>query len=287
MSGIRRWYEMLEARRRCPGGGSHAAGGLFPSRAFLEKCLTYERRGRVDRVLSRRCDFVAGFMTNLDGHDFGSRPSDTAIGHTGWMGTSWAWSDPDLGITGAVLVNGVRFDDSMWAVLRPRVVDACYDLLDGYTGSGGRAGEGADEQTAARRMRRGPRSRRPLHRYVVDIAAMAAKLGAPIRGANIHVLWIIADEPDPADDDASFLTEFTDGVLTASHAAVRVTPCDVVVEAPAALLERLARAEIHVLELLASGRCQGTIAGLSIFTGIVEGELWCRAVDETDPVLQR
>jgi CubicO group peptidase (beta-lactamase class C family) len=275
MSGIRRWYEMLEERRgHRHNSGSHVPGGLLPTRSFLEKCLRRERRGSFDTILNRQCDFAAGFMTNLGGHHFGSRPSDAAIGHTGWAGATWSWSDPRFGITGAVLVNGIRFDDSMWTVLRPRVVDACYDLLDGHIDSAASAQAGAGDQTEE--------CRPLLHHYVVDVATAATKLSTRVPGASIHVLWSITDMDDPDDVGACFLTEFTDGILTASRTATPRTPCDVIIEAPSALVYRLVRAELHVLELIAGGRCQGTITGMSIFTGIVEDESWWRAVHETD-----
>lgn len=84
-------------------------------------------RGKVsDPILGRECDFAGGFMIGLQDHGFGQRISDRAIGHAGWLGTSWAWADPDHYLAGAFLLNGMPASPIDIDFVRGRLVDSVY-----------------------------------------------------------------------------------------------------------------------------------------------------------------
>ncbi len=127
-----------------------------------------------DRVLDRECAYGLGFMTELHGHAFGASPSEQAFGHSGNVGSSFAWGDPAVGLAAAVVYNGV-VDPESALLRRPSLVRAVHDdlahrcLLDdaeagaaeeasggGATGAGG--GPGSDPEPPPRR-RFGRRSR--------------------------------------------------------------------------------------------------------------------------------
>lgn len=120
MGDLHQWYaqlvEVLTGARRdgFPGPDTVAA-------------LLRRRRGHVhDPVLGRACDFAAGFMVDLHHHGFGRRISPAAVGHAGWLGTSWAWADPACGVAAAFLVNGMPTSADDITFLRGRVTDALY-----------------------------------------------------------------------------------------------------------------------------------------------------------------
>ena len=65
------------------------------------RCCARSRRapGRptYDRVLDRVCEHGLGFMTALAEHAFGRHCSPRSFGHSGNVGSSFAWADPDDG----------------------------------------------------------------------------------------------------------------------------------------------------------------------------------------------
>lgn len=78
-----------------------------------------------DQVLDRECAYGLGFMTELSGHQFGRYPSPSAFGHSGNVGSSFAFADPDHDLSAAVVFNGIVDADSAF-VRRPALVRAVY-----------------------------------------------------------------------------------------------------------------------------------------------------------------
>jgi CubicO group peptidase (beta-lactamase class C family) len=101
--------------------------GALPTAIALERALAQGRGRELDAVLDRTCDFAAGFMVGLTDHFFGPAPSDRAVGHGGWMGTSFALLDPEVDLTAVVVLNGLAGDISDLEHLRPGIVQAIYD----------------------------------------------------------------------------------------------------------------------------------------------------------------
>lgn len=94
------------------------------------RAFTSIARPRVyDEVLQRECTYGLGFMTRLDEHAFGERCSDSAFGHSGNVGTSFAFADPERSLTVAVVFNGLVGHEA--AFLRRRaLVNTLYQDLD-------------------------------------------------------------------------------------------------------------------------------------------------------------
>lgn len=108
--------------------------------------FTSPARERVyDRVLGRECGYGLGFMTGLVDHQFGRAPSRSAYGHSGNVGSSFAYADPEHDLAVAVLFNGVVDAESAF-LRRPVVVRAVYEDLTAFdvgepeAPSGGRLG---------------------------------------------------------------------------------------------------------------------------------------------------
>ena len=102
----------------------------FPSAEALCAALDESRGHESDGVLDRPCDFAAGFMVGLGDHFFGTSPSEEAIGHGGWMGTSFVLIDPVHDLVAAVVLNGTVAAVEDLAHLRPPIIDAIYaDVL--------------------------------------------------------------------------------------------------------------------------------------------------------------
>ena len=73
-----------------------------------------------DKVLNRECSFGLGFMTELRQHTFvGDRYSSRAFGHSGNVGTSFAFADPEHDLTVGVVFNGM-VDYEAASLRRPR-----------------------------------------------------------------------------------------------------------------------------------------------------------------------
>ena len=62
-------------------------------------------------------------MTSLAEHAFGRHCSPRSFGHSGNVGSSFAWADPDNGLAAAVVFNGVVDPDSAF-LRRPAIVRA-------------------------------------------------------------------------------------------------------------------------------------------------------------------
>ena len=93
--------------------------------------LAADARPRVyDAVLLRECSYGLGFMTTLSDHHFGTEIGPRAFGHSGNIGSSYAFADPDLGLSAAIVFNGVVDPDSAFH-RRRSLVRALYRDLEG------------------------------------------------------------------------------------------------------------------------------------------------------------
>jgi CubicO group peptidase (beta-lactamase class C family) len=117
------FYSALLAR--LAGGGNDA----LPSPATLSMFCSTVRETTFDVVLDRECAYGLGFMTKLDEHAFGDSCSETSFGHSGNVGSSFAFADPERDLAVAVVFNGLVGYDA--AFLRRRaLVRALYLDLD-------------------------------------------------------------------------------------------------------------------------------------------------------------
>ncbi len=82
-----------------------------------------------DQTLGTEADWGLGFMTGLGRLGFGTYPSSRAVGHTGQVGTSIGFCDPEHDLAVTLLYNGV-IDQSLGAnVRRPAIVSSIYEDL--------------------------------------------------------------------------------------------------------------------------------------------------------------
>ncbi len=101
----------------------------LPSAATLAAFTQTVRAPVFDVVLDRECPYGLGFMTSLDQHAFGEVCSPASFGHSGNVGTSFAFAEPERGVAVGVVLNGLV--DYETAFLRRRaLVRAIYLDLD-------------------------------------------------------------------------------------------------------------------------------------------------------------
>jgi CubicO group peptidase (beta-lactamase class C family) len=131
-----------------------AADPSLPSAATLQRFCSNARPRGYDLILQRECDFGLGFMTNLIDHRFGSECSAESFGHSGNVGSSFAFADPQRDLAVGVIFNGIVDQDSAF-LRRPALVHAIYSDLS--TPADAEEAEGAVESVAepapARRWR--------------------------------------------------------------------------------------------------------------------------------------
>ena len=121
------FYSALLARRA--GSGNDA----LPSGSTLDMFCTTAREPVFDVVLDRVCTFGLGFMTSLEQHAFGDSCGPASFGHSGNVGTSFAFADPDRDLAVGVVFNGLVGYEA--AFLRRRaIVRAVYLDLDELQG---------------------------------------------------------------------------------------------------------------------------------------------------------
>jgi CubicO group peptidase (beta-lactamase class C family) len=143
---------------RLAGGGNDA----LPSSATLEVFTSPARPVSYDDVLIRECSYGLGFMTDLREHAFGDLCSESSFGHSGNLGTSFAFADPQRGLAVGVVFNGLVSHEA--AFLRRRaLVNALYTDLDEHDAA--LADEMVDE-TAAEPTEGAQRSRFGFRRRV-------------------------------------------------------------------------------------------------------------------------
>ncbi len=104
----------------------------LPRHSTLEEFTSPARPRAFDVVLDRECDYGLGFMTGLADHRFGTDCSPGSFGHSGNVGSSYAFADPACDLSVAVVFNGIVDPDSSF-FRRPALTRAMYaDLaLDG------------------------------------------------------------------------------------------------------------------------------------------------------------
>jgi CubicO group peptidase (beta-lactamase class C family) len=79
-----------------------------------------------DQVLGWATTWGLGFMTDLGDSGFGPLVGARAVGHTGQVGTSTAFADPDHDLAVAVLYNGIIDQPTGIAMRRPAIVSDIY-----------------------------------------------------------------------------------------------------------------------------------------------------------------
>jgi CubicO group peptidase (beta-lactamase class C family) len=110
---------------RLAGNGSD----VLPSAETLELFTSPSRPAVYDEVLLRECSYGLGFMTELREHAFGDSCSESSFGHSGNLGTSFAFADPERGLSVGVVFNGLVSYEA--AFLRRRaLINALYADLD-------------------------------------------------------------------------------------------------------------------------------------------------------------
>jgi CubicO group peptidase (beta-lactamase class C family) len=111
---LARFYDALLVR--LDGGGNDA----LPSPEFLWHFVSTVRVPVYDQVLDRVCPYGLGFMTELDQHAFGDACSPSSFGHSGNVGSSFAFADPERNLAVGVVFNGLVGHDA--AFLRRRAL---------------------------------------------------------------------------------------------------------------------------------------------------------------------
>jgi CubicO group peptidase (beta-lactamase class C family) len=92
--------------RLLAGLSGQAVDGL-PSASTLAMFTSPARPVLFDEVLDRECSYGLGFMTDLSQHTFGDRCSASSFGHSGYVGSSFAFADPERSLAVGVVYNGV------------------------------------------------------------------------------------------------------------------------------------------------------------------------------------
>ena len=141
---------------RLDGGGAEE----LPSPEALETATSAVRPRVFDEVLDRECEYGLGFMTDLAHHAFGPVCSPSSFGHSGNVGSSFAFADPEYDLAVAVVFNGIVDSESSF-LRRPAVVRSLYDDLgliggdDGdEAGRDGGSGDGDDVEAPRKGLRR-------------------------------------------------------------------------------------------------------------------------------------
>ncbi|GIU89620.1 MAG: hypothetical protein KatS3mg010_0719 [Acidimicrobiia bacterium] len=83
-------------------------------------------------------------MTDLRDHAFGDRCGESSFGHSGNVGASFAFADPERDLAVGVVFNGLVGHETAFA-RRRALVNALYADLDAATGDGSEAtGDGGE-----------------------------------------------------------------------------------------------------------------------------------------------
>lgn len=120
---LARFYAALVAQLH---GAEHPS---LPSAETLRVFTSPVRPATLDHILDRVCAHGLGFMVDLAGHAFGPSVSPESFGHSGNVGSSFAWADPPHDLAVAVIFNGI-VDPASAFTLRPSVVRAVYRDLE-------------------------------------------------------------------------------------------------------------------------------------------------------------
>jgi CubicO group peptidase (beta-lactamase class C family) len=131
---LARFYDGL--LERLDGGGPDE----LPSPEALETATSAVRPRVFDEVLDRECEYGLGFMTDLSHHAFGPVCSPSSFGHSGNVGSSFAFADPEHDLAVAVVFNGIVDSESSF-LRRPAVVGSLYHDLGLVPGDDDEVGE--------------------------------------------------------------------------------------------------------------------------------------------------
>jgi CubicO group peptidase (beta-lactamase class C family) len=107
----------------------HSSVPALPSAETIARFCSNARPRGYDTILQRECDFGLGFMTNLVDHRFGTECSPESFGHSGNVGSSFAFADPQSQLAVGVIFNGIVDQDSAF-LRRPALVHAIYTDLE-------------------------------------------------------------------------------------------------------------------------------------------------------------
>lgn len=121
--GLGRLFEAFLAAHR---GSGPLTSTVEPR--LLDTLVCRQSHGH-DPVMGRACGYGYGFMVGLREHEFGSRVSDSAFGHTAYGGMTGALADPDHGIVIAFHSNGRVDATSALEYRRPSLIDSVYRSL--------------------------------------------------------------------------------------------------------------------------------------------------------------
>ncbi len=132
-----------------------AGNPALPTASTLAAFTRTVRAPVFDVVLDRECPYGLGFMTSLDQHTFSEVCSPESFGHSGNVGTSFAFAEPDRALAVGVVLNGLV--DHETAFLRRRaLVRAIYLDVDEHSQltDDGDVPEAAQPPDKPRRFRR-------------------------------------------------------------------------------------------------------------------------------------
>jgi CubicO group peptidase (beta-lactamase class C family) len=124
---LARFYAALLERL----GGSGPTA--LPSSSTLADFTAPARGPMWDPVLERECDYGLGFMVDLPNHHFGRTPSASAFGHSGIVGSSFAWADPERRLAVGVVVNGITDPETSF-MRRPALIRAMTEDIEDVVG---------------------------------------------------------------------------------------------------------------------------------------------------------
>lgn len=126
-----------------------AAIDELPSTNTLAAFCSPARPSVYDKVLDRECSFGLGFMTELRQHAFGDRCSSRAFGHSGNVGTSFAFADPEHDLAVGVVFNGM-VDYEAASLRRRALVNALYQDLEDHDAVGREPASVTEPESAPR-----------------------------------------------------------------------------------------------------------------------------------------
>jgi CubicO group peptidase (beta-lactamase class C family) len=123
---LARFYDAL-LERLADSTGSEASNDALPRPDVLRMFCSTARPPVYDEVLDRVCPYGLGFMTELDQHAFGDDCSPSSFGHSGNVGASFAFADPERDVAVGVVFNGLVGYDAAFlrrkALLRALYLD--------------------------------------------------------------------------------------------------------------------------------------------------------------------
>jgi hypothetical protein len=125
IAGLSRWYmnvvDVLNGANR-PG---------LPTTEYLKDWIELDRGRVFDRRLRTECAFAGGFMIELVDHNFGTTPSASAFGHSGFLGNSFVIAEPKTGLVIGCFRNGISADPRENVnLMRPMYVGQLYEIAD-------------------------------------------------------------------------------------------------------------------------------------------------------------